>query len=449
MDPFSSEVELVDLRDHFAAGRFQEVVDYDTSSLSEENKLPAHVLALRAKIALGDAAEALEEIKDAESAPEYQAVKAYAEHATGKTADALKVAEELAASAGDNATVQLLAGSVLQSEGKTEEALALLSQHQGNLEAVALIVQIHLQQNRTDLALKEVLAAKKWAQDNLLINIAESWVALRVGGEKYQEAFYVFEEIAQAPSGAATLALLSQAVSEIHLGRFEEAEAALSQAIKQFPDNADVIANMAVLSILSGKDRSEYVQSLQKLDPEHPYIKGVEEKSDLFDKAASNRLEIAWRSPILAQSRREFGKSVSYRLQEGAKNVGASSALRLMLLTSRRSFKSKGLQPRSYTTTFITKKHQLQNTSNCKVTKESLLAVSIWSGNFVDAIVNNADQKAKDFITAYAKDYLDNLKSAHGEDVGLNSRPPDPAALSYRLHDRSPSSLSPWSSNGG
>lgn len=44
------------------------------------------------------------------------------------------------------------------------------------------------------------------------------------------------------------------------MGRFEEAEAALSQAIKQFPENADVIANMAVLSILSGKDRSEYVQ---------------------------------------------------------------------------------------------------------------------------------------------------------------------------------------------
>ncbi|KFZ06671.1 hypothetical protein V501_07188 [Pseudogymnoascus sp. VKM F-4519 (FW-2642)] len=287
MDPFSSEVELVDLRDHFAAGRFQEVVDYDTAILSPENKVPAHILALRAKVALGEAKEALEEIKDAESGPEYSAVKAYAEHAVGKTKDALKAAEELVASNPDNATVQLLAGSVLQSEGKTEEALALLSQHQGNLEAVALIVQIHLQQNRTDLALKEVLAAKKWAQDNLLINIAESWVALRVGGEKYQEAFYVFEEIAQAPSGAATLALLSQAVSEIHLGRFEEAEAALSQAIKQFPENADVIANMAVLSILSGKDRSEYVQSLQKLDPEHPYIKGVEEKSDLFDKAAS------------------------------------------------------------------------------------------------------------------------------------------------------------------
>lgn len=45
---------------------------------------------------------------------------------------------------------------------------------------VALIVQIHLQQNRSDLALKEVQAAKRWAQDSLLVNLAESWVGLRV-----------------------------------------------------------------------------------------------------------------------------------------------------------------------------------------------------------------------------------------------------------------------------
>lgn len=51
---------------------------------------------------------------------------------------------------------------------------------QNILSRIALIVQIHLQQNRTDLALKEVTAARKWAQDNLLVNIAESWVGLRV-----------------------------------------------------------------------------------------------------------------------------------------------------------------------------------------------------------------------------------------------------------------------------
>lgn len=48
------------------------------------------------------------------------------------------------------------------------------------MDAVALIVQIHLSQNRTDLALKEVTAARRWSQDSLLVNLAESWVALRV-----------------------------------------------------------------------------------------------------------------------------------------------------------------------------------------------------------------------------------------------------------------------------
>jgi hypothetical protein len=44
---------------------------------------------------------------------------------------------------------------------------------------VALIVQIHLQQNRTDLAAKEAQRARRWAQDSLLVNIAESWVGMR------------------------------------------------------------------------------------------------------------------------------------------------------------------------------------------------------------------------------------------------------------------------------
>lgn len=48
------------------------------------------------------------------------------------------------------------------------------------VEAVALTVQIHLEQNRTDLAMKEVQAARRWAQDSLLVNIAESWVGLRM-----------------------------------------------------------------------------------------------------------------------------------------------------------------------------------------------------------------------------------------------------------------------------
>lgn len=143
----------------------------------------------------------------------------------------------------------------------------------GAVEAVALIVQIHLEQNRLDLAIKEVAAARRWAQDSLLVNLVESWVGLRVvctpnldervstnglqGGEKYQQAFYVFEELAQAPSTSSTQSLISQAVAEIHLGRLEEAEAALQQALVKDPKNAEVIANMVALNVIAGKDADE------------------------------------------------------------------------------------------------------------------------------------------------------------------------------------------------
>lgn len=121
------------------------------------------------------------------------------------------------------------------------------------VDAVALIVQLYLQQNRNDLAVKEVTAARRWAQDSILVNLAESWVGLRLGGEKYQQAFYVFEELAQAPSTSSAQTLVAQAVAELHLGRTEEAQAALDQALQKDPQYAEAIANAAVLQAIIGK----------------------------------------------------------------------------------------------------------------------------------------------------------------------------------------------------
>ncbi|KAI9742189.1 MAG: hypothetical protein M1818_004089 [Claussenomyces sp. TS43310] len=288
MDPFSTEGELINLQNHFYQGQWQSVIDYDVSGFSSQNALAVRVLKLRAQVALGQAKRVIADVQD-ETAADLLAVAAYAEHAAGNTSKALKQAEDLASASADNTTVQILAGTVLQAAGKTEEALALLSQHQGNLEAVALIVQIQLQQNRTDLAVKEVQAARRWAQDSLLVNIAESWVGLRVGGERYQQAFYVFEELAQAASTSATLSLVSQAVAEIHLGRYDEAGAALQQAIEKEPGNADVIANMIVLSTLSGKEASQDINSstLEQVHSNHLLLGDMAEKSEAFDKAAA------------------------------------------------------------------------------------------------------------------------------------------------------------------
>lgn len=131
MDPFSAEGELLNLHNHFYQGQYQEAVDFDTAGLSAENTLPARVFSLRAQIALGQAEDVIADVQG-EDEPELKAVGALAEFTAGNTAKALKVAEELAEESASNATVQVLAGTVLQASGKSEEALALLSQHQGN-----------------------------------------------------------------------------------------------------------------------------------------------------------------------------------------------------------------------------------------------------------------------------------------------------------------------------
>lgn len=73
---------------------------------------------------------------EGEDAPELLAVGALAEFASGNQEKALEAAEKLAEDAKDNGTVQVLAGTVLQAAGKSEEALALLSQHQGNCKSI-------------------------------------------------------------------------------------------------------------------------------------------------------------------------------------------------------------------------------------------------------------------------------------------------------------------------
>lgn len=111
------------------------MIDFDTSSFSAENALPTRVLQLRAKIALGQTEEVLADVEGEEDTPDLAAVKALAQNTAGDADSALTLAQKLAEEQSENGTVQVLAGTVLHVQGKTDEALALLSKHQGNLEA--------------------------------------------------------------------------------------------------------------------------------------------------------------------------------------------------------------------------------------------------------------------------------------------------------------------------
>lgn len=127
--------ELLNIHNACHQGQYQTVIDFDTSSLSTENKIPARVLQLRAQIAVGQAKDVLAHIGKEGKAPDFAAVKAFAQYSSGSTSNAVSEIGRLIETESENPTVQLLGGTVLQAAGQTEEALSLLSKHQGSLEA--------------------------------------------------------------------------------------------------------------------------------------------------------------------------------------------------------------------------------------------------------------------------------------------------------------------------
>jgi coatomer subunit epsilon len=136
MDPYSPDGELALIHSAFHQGQFAKVVDWDTSSVSSEYQLPAKLLQLRARLALGRYDEVLSLAKG-QSSPGIKAAAVAAEFfkKPSESSPAIEKAKKLAESDGDNLEVEVLCGSILARIGETEQALALLSKHQGSLDA--------------------------------------------------------------------------------------------------------------------------------------------------------------------------------------------------------------------------------------------------------------------------------------------------------------------------
>lgn len=97
----------------------------------------------------------------------------------------------------------------------------------------------------------------------------------------------MYEELAQAPGSSTARTLVGQAVAELHLGRTEEAEVALQQALQKTPADPDALANMLVLETIAGREDAGGLEALRKADPAHPLLVDLDEKSSLFDRAAA------------------------------------------------------------------------------------------------------------------------------------------------------------------
>lgn len=107
----------------------------DNSTRSDD----AQLYKYRARIELGEASAVASEMQEVgTTGAGFDAVRAYADYQTGKKETAVKDIEELIQADADDSTVQVVAATVLFNEGRTDEALELLMNHENNLEAYIL-----------------------------------------------------------------------------------------------------------------------------------------------------------------------------------------------------------------------------------------------------------------------------------------------------------------------
>ena len=184
---------------------------------------------------------------------------------------------------GQNATVQLMAATIFTKEGDMVEAMRCCSTML-SLELSAFMVNLLISMDRVDVAEKTLAKMVAKDDDATLTQLATAWVNVALGGSKVQDAMYVYQELGDKYTwtvklfnGAATCAMA--------MGRFEDAEKELLEALQRDSKDPDTLHNLAVCALHLGKPATRFFNQLKTLAPKPGAVEKMESLEKMFDAA--------------------------------------------------------------------------------------------------------------------------------------------------------------------
>lgn len=275
----------------FFLGAFQQAVNegHDLVDLDDAATIERDFYSYRSYVALGQCELVLSEVTD-DSPTALQGVRLLAQYLSGGDKESImaKVNELLSdAMTASNPMVAVMAATLHMSEGNYEEALRACSAT-SSLEMHAVMIQSLLKIERVDLAEKQLRLMQAVDDDATLTQLCVAWVNINLGGLKVQEAYYVYQELGEKFTWTARL-YNGSAACNMAMGRFDEAEKDLMEALSKDSKDADTLANLVACGLHLGKPSAQrYLSQLKATHADHFLTKRVASMDAAFDRACTN-----------------------------------------------------------------------------------------------------------------------------------------------------------------
>lgn len=287
----SQEVdELFEVKNSFYIGNYQHCINeaQKLQPSTPELRLERDVFLNRALIGQRKYGVVQSEIK-ASAPPPLQALKLlarYFQSTSGRSAVVNELESQLSGSVDlTNTALLVVAATIYSHEDNHEAALRVLNQSDA-LECRALMVQTYILMERVDAARKELKTLQEKDDDATLTQMSQAWIHIASGGEKLQDAYYIFQELIDKNSSTAVL-LNGQAACFLGQGKYEEAEGALQEALDKDPNNPDTLINLMVLAHHTAKPQevaSRYLAQLRDEHKSHKFVEGIVAKEEEFNR---------------------------------------------------------------------------------------------------------------------------------------------------------------------